>query len=131
MRPVDVQVAPDLAAVAGEPTYLEQVLRNLLSNADKYSPAGLPIDVRVRQANNEIIVSVIDHGPGIEAEERDRIFDRFYRSSNAKTVSGAGIGLTVCKRLVDAQSGRIWASAADEGGLEVSFALPRFREDSE
>jgi len=70
-------------------------------------------------------VAVLDRGPGISAEETDRIFETFYRSDTAtRKAKGKGIGLTVCKRLVEAQSGHIWAAQREGGGLEVAFTLP-------
>jgi PAS domain S-box-containing protein len=130
-RAIEVSISQPLGPVAGDPTYLEQVLRNLLSNADKYSPIDAPVEIHARQNGaNEVVVSVLDHGPAVSSDEIDRIFDRFYRSKHStKQVGGAGIGLTVCKRLIEAQSGRIWATLREGGGLEVCFALPMFLED--
>src|SRR5262249_13391530 len=95
--------------VPAEPTYIEQVVQNLLSNADKYSPAGAPIDILVDRQVEEVRVAVRDRGAGIAPEELNLIFDSFYRSSKtAATAPGKGLGLTVCKRLIEAQNGRIW-----------------------
>jgi two-component system sensor histidine kinase KdpD len=105
------------------------VLRNLLSNADKYSPSDAPIGVRVRNTGSEVVISVSDEGPGVALEELDLIFERFYRAPGSGK-NGTGIGLTVCKRLIEAQSGRIWAQRRDRGGLEVSFTLPIYSETS-
>jgi K+-sensing histidine kinase KdpD len=124
-RTVEVRTTPDTPAVRASAIYLEQVLRNLIVNADKYSPPEAPIDVQTAMVDNAVTVSVLDRGPGIPAEELDLIFERFYRAAGtAKQAGGAGIGLTVCKRLIEAQSGRIWASERQGGGLAVSFALP-------
>lgn len=116
--------------VAAQPTYLEQVIRNLLSNAAKYSSPDAPIDIRLENDGDHVSVCVMDRGPGIEEEEADLIFDRFYRSERtSQSATGAGIGLTVCKRLIEAQSGRIWARPREGGGLELSFALPVYKEE--
>jgi signal transduction histidine kinase len=125
-RQVTADIPAGLPAVAAEPTYLDQVLRNLLSNAEKYSTAGEPIEIAVtRNGATEATVTVSDRGPGVPDEEAERIFDRFFRSKHtAGKVGGAGIGLTVCKRLIEAQAGRIWACPREGGGLAVSFALP-------
>lgn len=119
-----------LPPAAGSAGYLEQILRNLLNNADKYAPPGTPIDlVTFLNQDAEIEFVVLDRGPGIPPEEIDRIFERFYRSdSTARQAGGAGIGLSVCKRLVEAQSGRIWACARAGGGLEMHFALPTYQD---
>jgi two-component system sensor histidine kinase KdpD len=126
-RNVQVEIDPAVPPIEAEPTYLEQILRNLLSNADKYSPSESPIGVRVQNAQSEVVTSVVDEGPGVAPEELELIFERFYRASGAGK-NGTGIGLTVCKRLVEAQSGRIWAQRRATGGLEVSFTLPVYVE---
>jgi signal transduction histidine kinase len=110
--------------VLAEETYVEQVVRNMLSNASKYGrPAG---EVRVvcESHPGEAIVRVLDDGPGFPADDADRLFEPFYRSpSFARQVSGSGIGLFVCARLIEAMGGRIWAQGRPEGGAEFGFAL--------
>jgi PAS domain S-box-containing protein len=104
---------------------IEQVLRNLLSNAEKYSPSGEPIEVAVSRTDDEVSVVVRDHGIGVAAEDVARLFTPFYRApSGRRHAQGVGIGLAVCKRLVEAQEGRIWAATRREGGFEIGFALP-------
>jgi signal transduction histidine kinase len=127
-RQLHLHVPEGLPPVDAEPTYLEQVLRNLLSNADKYSPASEPIEIAAkRNGSGELIISVRDKGPGVPEEELERIFDRFYRSPETADIGGTGIGLTVCKRLVEALSGNIWAVRREGGGLEVSFTLQPYK----
>jgi signal transduction histidine kinase len=124
-RPIDVQTAADPPVVLAEATYVQQVLNNFISNADKYAEPGLPIDIQIEAEGGEGIVRVLDRGPGVPEDEMDRIFDSFYRSQRtSRQASGKGLGLTVCKRLVEAMSGRIWARPREGGGLEVGFALP-------
>ena len=125
LRPIEVRVEPGLPPVAAEPVYFEQVLRNLISNADKYSPAGLTIEIEARQEQGYACISVLDRGAGISDEDAPQLFRAFYRSSRtASQVSGAGIGLAVCKRLIEAQGGRIWVRPRDGGGAEFGFTLP-------
>lgn len=122
---VERDVPSDLPTVVGERTYVEQVLRNLLSNAAKYSPAGSNVTVTGRSAGNQVEIRVLDRGAGISAGETEQLFRLFYRSPNtAKQASGAGIGLYVCRGLVHAMGGRIWASARQGGGSEFGFSLP-------
>lgn len=110
--------------VEAEESYLHQILVNLLTNADKYSPPGESIRLSVgTNGAGQIEFAVADRGPGVEAHEIDRIFDRYYRSPQAPSPVGTGLGLTVCKRLVEAQGGRIWARLRDGGGLEIAFTL--------
>jgi signal transduction histidine kinase len=123
-RVVEIRVAEELPPVLGEPTYLAQVITNLLSNANKYSPPDQPIEVEVTVGAGDVTVGVLDRGEGVAQEELDQIFDRFYRAPGAaEQASGKGLGLTVCKRLVEALSGRIWAENRPGAGLAVFFTL--------
>jgi PAS domain S-box-containing protein len=129
-RLIEVRAALGTSPARASETYLEQVMLNLIDNADKYSPRDETIEVETKAGECEVVVSVMDHGPGIPPEEIDLIFERFYRSpSSARRAGGAGIGLTVCKRVLEAQDGRIWAEARAGGGLIVSFALPIYDEN--
>jgi signal transduction histidine kinase len=123
----------DLPAVAGDATYVEQVARNLLSNAAKYSPADGEIEVRLGVEGNdgdEITVRVLDRGDGFASGEAEDLFELFYRSpATAAQASGAGIGLFVCRRLVGAMGGRIWARPRPRGGAEFGFALRRYEDE--
>jgi K+-sensing histidine kinase KdpD len=104
--------------------YLEQVLENLISNAEKYSPRDRPIVIEIERSSDEVTIKVLDEGIGISSDT-DRIFEPFYRSESAVIrAEGLGIGLTVCKRLVEAQGGRMWAQPRAGGGSEFGFALP-------
>jgi signal transduction histidine kinase len=124
-----VQIEPGLPTVSADPTYVEQVVRNLLSNAAKYGGLDSTVTVQVERGNGEVIVRVLDNGPGFLLEERDRLFELFYRSAKtAATAGGAGIGLFVCARLVAAMDGRIWAEHREPGGAEFGFALPELAE---
>jgi PAS domain S-box-containing protein len=127
-----VAMPPGLPTVMADPTYLEQIVRNLLTNAAKYGGAGATIRVAVEldETSDEVAVRVVDDGPGIESSEAERLFELFYRSpATASATSGAGIGLFVCARLVRAMGGRIWARALPAGGAEFGFALRVMHED--
>ena len=127
---VRLRVASVVPPVEGEDNYVEQVLRNLVGNAAKYSPAGGVVEVTVEQAGDETVVRVLDRGPGIQGEDPDRLFSLFYRApATATQASGAGIGLFVSRRLVLAMGGRLWAKARDGGGSEFGFALRRYADD--
>lgn len=125
-------IPPGLPTVVADPTYLEQVIRNLLANAAKYGGTGASVEVVVEldTESEEVGVRVQDNGPGIEDHEAERLFDLFYRSPmTATTTAGAGIGLFVCARLVRAMGGRVWARALPAGGSEFGFALRIMHED--
>ena len=127
---VEVDVPESLPTVRGEETYVEQVVRNFLSNARKYSPAGGTVRLTAEVDGEEVVVRVLDEGPGFPAEEGERLFELFYRSpSTAEQASGAGIGLFVCRQLVEAMGGRAWARPRPGRGAEFGFSLPRVPED--
>jgi signal transduction histidine kinase/HAMP domain-containing protein len=125
-RDLAIQIDEGVPDVIAEPTYLLHVIYNLLSNAEKYSPPDDPIEVQVTLEDDEVFIRVMDRGPGVPEEELPQIFDRFFRSADVSKsqLPGKGLGLTVCRRLVEALSGRIWAVNRDGGGFEVGFALP-------
>lgn len=119
-----LEIAPGLPTVTADPTYAEQVIRNLVSNAAKYGGAGSTVTVAAEAGDGEVLVRVLDDGPGFAPDEADRLFELFYRSpGTAASASGAGIGLFVCARLIAAMGGRIWAAPRAEGGAEFGFAL--------
>ena len=120
----ETSIPSGLPTVVADPTYVEQVVRNLLSNAAKYGGAGATVGVEVEAVGNEVRVRILDDGPGFPPDETDRLFELFFRSAGtSRTASGAGIGLFVCARLIRAMGGRIWATNRDGGGAEFGFAL--------
>lgn len=120
----ELRVPPGVPTVVADPTYVEQVVRNLLSNAAKYGGAGSVVETVVEAADGEVLVRILDNGPGFPGEEADRLFELFFRSpSTAGSASGAGIGLFVCARLIRAMGGRIWARPRDGRGAEFGFSL--------
>jgi signal transduction histidine kinase len=108
-----------------DPERIKQVLRNLLSNAVKFSPKEGRIWVRLRQVRESVLVSVRDEGPGIPAEELEKVFDKFVQSSKTKTgQGGTGLGLAICWEIVDGHGGRIWAENASAVGCVFYCELP-------
>ena len=120
-----------LPPIAGDRTYVEQVLRNLIGNAGKYSHVrGAEVRIEASLVEDEIVVRVLDRGPGFSEADADRLFDIFFRSSStARGRSGAGIGLFVTKSLVEMMGGRAWAALREGGGSEFGFALPVLTDD--
>ncbi|TAK61364.1 MAG: PAS domain-containing sensor histidine kinase, partial [Dehalococcoidia bacterium] len=110
--------------VIAQPTYFELVLHNFLSNAAKYGAPGEPVEVEATAAGDEVEFRVLDYGAGVRPEEIERLFSPFYRAKETRTlVGGMGIGLAVCKRLLEAQGARVWARPRPGGGAEFGFAL--------
>jgi two-component system phosphate regulon sensor histidine kinase PhoR len=106
---------------------LEQIMDNLVGNAIKYSPEGGPVAVRIEDRGDEVVVSVADQGTGIAPESLPYLFERFYRAPEAADgpAKGIGLGLYVCKGLVEAMGGRIWVESEPGRGSTFSFTLPR------
>ncbi len=117
---------PGLPLVFADRDRVAEVLANLLDNADKYSPPGKEVIIDVSADQTQVTLSVRDSGPGLPAGDLDRVFEKFYRtdSSDSQAAYGYGLGLYVCRRLVEAQDGRIWAENHPDGGAVFSFMLP-------
>lgn len=115
---------PAIAQV--DPGRMEQVIRNLLTNALQYTPEGGKISVKIASDEEKITLSVIDTGIGIPAEDLPRVFDRFYRvdRSRARSTGGSGLGLAIVKQLVEGQGGRVWAESTPGTGSTFSFSVP-------
>ncbi len=150
-RPVEVDIPEDLPLVPIDATLIEQVLTNLLENAVRHTPthSGIAISVQLqnpsplrgegggggdasigaplpysspsRGEDKYIVVAVADHGPGLKADEVERVFDKFYHDPASP---GAGLGLAICRAVVNAHGGRIWAENRKEGGAIFRFTLP-------
>jgi two-component system sensor histidine kinase KdpD len=124
-HPLRLDVPPDLPWVRISYAQIEQVLRNLLENAAHYTPAGGPIEVWARGAAGAVRIEVRDRGPGVPAELRERIFEKFVRAAAAERhAEGSGLGLAICKGLVEAHGGRIWVEERAGGGATFVVTLP-------
>jgi two-component system sensor histidine kinase KdpD len=113
----------DLPLVLIDSVLIEQVLVNLLENAIKFTPSGSPIDLAAWAEGQKVIVEVADRGPGLPPGEEERIFDKFYRVQPTDS-GGVGLGLTICRAIVEAHGGRIWAANRAGGGAVFYFTLP-------
>jgi signal transduction histidine kinase len=114
-----------LDVVSGDERRMSQVIFNLLSNAVKFTPTGGQVDVRATRINGELRVSVADSGPGIAAEDLDRIFEEFQQTeAGARQLEGTGLGLALSKRFVEMHGGRIWCESEVGKGSTFEFTLP-------
>jgi two-component system, OmpR family, sensor histidine kinase KdpD len=123
-RPVNVSLVEKLPLIPMDFVLMEQVLVNLLDNAAKYSPPGAPVEINVSCHNNEVLLRISDRGPGIPPSELKQVFDKFHRVSIPGRVKGLGLGLSICKGIVEAHEGRIWAENRPGGGSAFNVALP-------
>jgi signal transduction histidine kinase len=122
----EVDVGPELPAVQADAVRVQQVLTNLLSNAVRYAPRGTRVVVRAAPRGPAVAVAVEDQGPGVPADLRERIFDKFYRAEGADTAAaeGLGLGLSICRDIVEAHGGRIWVEEKPDSGARFVFTLP-------
>jgi signal transduction histidine kinase len=132
---IDVDVPLDLQEMYVDYELIGRVLQNLVSNAIKYSPDGSTVTIRAHHENpmGEVIVEVQDEGIGVSDEDQTRLFDRFFRvrSQTARSRPGAGLGLAICKAIVEAHGGRIWVKSKQGQGSTFSFSLPVTKETIE
>ena len=124
-RRLEINIREGIPLLQGDCVLLGQVVLNLVDNALKYSPADSSIEIQASATNEELTVSVADHGIGIPATDMEKIFDKFYRVQHGESsIPGTGLGLSICKSIVEAHGGKIWASNRSEGGAVISFSLP-------
>jgi PAS domain S-box-containing protein len=120
---LDLQIETALPRVMADPERIQQALSNLVGNAIKFSPEGSKIAVVTRKESDGVIISVIDTGSGIVADQLPRVFDRYWQSSRTDR-QGAGLGLAITKGIVEAHGGRIWIESNPGEGTTASFTLP-------
>ena len=124
---LDCDGGSDTELVSADQDDLEHVLTNIISNSISYTPPGGKLSVRLRKLNGLLEVEITDNGIGFSPEERDRVFDEFYRTAAAKRMKkdGTGLGLSIVKRLVGGWGGSVWMTSPGEGqGSTMVFAVP-------
>jgi two-component system sensor histidine kinase KdpD len=121
---IELRFAATLPEAAVDPVQIDQVLSNLVENAVRHSPPDGTVRVHLTQAGRAVRVRVSDDGPGIAPEEREKVFDAFYRGKEAPESAGSGLGLAIARAIVVAHGGRIWIEETTSGGTAVAFEVP-------
>jgi len=124
--PVYIKIPTEIPDVSFDPTLLEGVLFNLIDNAVKFAPPEKPIEILIvfNHDHDKVIVSVEDRGPGIAADEAYKLFEKFYRGRMLTSERGLGLGLAICRIIIEAHGGKIWAENREGGGAAFRFSLP-------
>ena len=122
-REVRLDVPKEIPLVLVDHTLIEQAVAKLLANAGAHTPARLPIEIDAEYANDYLVISVADRGPGIPAEATERLFEKFYRGDNRKA-GGLGLGLSIARGLIEAQSGKLTVENRDGGGARFTIRMP-------
>lgn len=123
-HPVHTHLPPDLPLVPLDSVLIQQVLVNLVENAIVYTPAGGPIDISAWMGAASVTVEVADRGPGIPPGDEERVFEKFYRLRQGHSGAGVGLGLTICRGIVQVHGGKIWVESRAGGGAAFRFTLP-------
>jgi two-component system sensor histidine kinase KdpD len=123
-RPLSVKIDPSVSLVECDAVLIERVLANLLENAGKYTPAQTPVEILVHASDDELLVSVRDRGPGVAKGQEELIFEKFTRGHAESATPGVGLGLAICRAIVDAHRGRIWVEPTQPQGATFTFSLP-------
>ncbi len=123
-RKVNVEIPPGIPLIYADAVLIEQVLINLIENALRYTPTGTNIDINVETLQQQVKIAVADYGPGIPQGQEKHLFEKFYQANKEGAQSGVGLGLTICRAIVEAHGGSIGVHNKPEGGAVFTFNLP-------
>lgn len=123
-RTLQINIPADVPKIPVDATLIVDVFRHLLENAVKFTAANTRIEISAIYKKNKVIVRVSDQGPGIMHDEKDKLFEKFYRGRKIKIERGLGLGLAICKKIINAHGGEMWAENSPEGGASFCFSLP-------
>jgi two-component system sensor histidine kinase KdpD len=123
-RKVKVKLPPGIPLLYADSVMIEQVLINLLENAVRYTPAGSELEINAELVERAMKISVADHGPGIPKGKEERLFEKFYQTRHEAAQSGVGLGLAICRAIIEVHGGKIYAQNRPGGGAEFTFVLP-------
>ena len=118
---------PGIDKIRGAKEYIQEMLTNLLANSVKYTPMGGKVEINIKAIGSRILIEIIDNGIGIPSDELPKLFEEFYRASNARELErdGTGLGLSIAKRVVEMHNGKIWVESEEGKGSKFSIELPR------
>ena len=119
-----VDLPGDLPLAQIDGVAIEQILVNLIDNSIEYTPQDAPIEISARASESQIVVQVADNGPGLPAGTEKRVFEKFFRARPADTHRGIGLGLSICRGIIEAHGGTISAGNRPTGGAMFTFTLP-------
>jgi two-component system sensor histidine kinase KdpD len=122
--PIEIDIPAELPFISVDFGLIVQTLVNILDNAFKYSPPGLPIEIKGRQVGQEVHIEIADHGIGIPPQDLLRVFDKYYRLRRSENVAGTGMGLSICKGIAEIHGGNIEAENRPGGGAVIRLMLP-------
>lgn len=123
-KPITINFPENLPNVPLDSTLIQEVFHNLIDNAIKYTSPDSPIEISAALATNRMIIKILDRGPGIMPDEVHQLFEKFYRGRKLTTERGVGLGLAICRSIVKAHGGEIWAENREGGGAAFCFSLP-------
>lgn len=124
-KPVHIHIPNDLPEIPLDERLMEEVFVNLIDNAIKFTPTQSPLEIHAQLLNqNKVLVSIEDGGPGIVPDEVNRLFEKFYRGRMLTSQRGLGLGLAICRSIITAHGGEIWAENRPQGGAVFKFTLP-------
>jgi len=125
-HPIELSIEEQETPLQGDRELLTMILTQYLDNAAKYSAPDTPIDIAVRENNSELLLSVHNQGPLIQMQDREKIFERFYRGSEAKGhAPGSGVGLSIVKKAAEAHRGHVWVTSAEQDGTTFFLSIPK------
>ena len=122
-RAVSVKISPSLPLVKMDDVLTAQALGNLVANAAAHTPPGTPIEISALVSEKNLVIEVADRGPGLPADELERVFEIFYRTTKSRP-GGTGLGLAIVRGFIEAQGGRVTAANRSDGGANFSIQLP-------
>ncbi len=124
-RPITVNIPHGLPEICADKALMKQVLKQLVDNAVKYTPAGSPLIISSQESDGMVTIEIADYGPGIPENERQYIFEKYYRGQNCRDkAEGLGLGLAIARTIVRAHGGQIWVSSNREAGSTFHFSIP-------